>query len=577
MSTFIETIRRIISDPAVSSRNPLIDSSMITMLVDRVNALTPDVISWLSASDVTTTAPDQPTGSLAPNVARNAIALDTKGFEMRLSKFRDGLQSTPRKLRRRVPGAALFTTPADRARYVLADPTDGVLLLDQNLEIVRTFPNLLATGTVAGSQYANAQAATACTIGGIELMVIACGAPQHVVQIVNYATGAFVATIGQPGTAGLPAAPVVGLTDPVSVTVDEANSRLFIACRTGNPDTDITNSGFIAEFDITTAAAPVFIGYVAQGAGLYRLNNTQCRRPSDVFFVPTTGLLGAPPSRLWIANGLGDVAAFERSTLTDPWLPSLVLEAQGPDWTMGPDTLAVGGAPPPSFSENAIDVLTGSDSVTRLFVAASKTAQVEVFRVSLGSSDFPFGSHEATYGQRGIENSLPYGSLLRLYSTPAQPPLTYGLFSEATGVVADETTLPSDTTSSRILVVADADAGRMQRLRLPVYENNNVVTFGAQSSTVPVSVVGWFLPADAQFPPEFLTVEVRDPGAAATSSTAAIPATTWREVPKAGFSTPVSGPQMTRYQFRLRATLPRTAPIRQYALPALGTILRQSW
>jgi hypothetical protein len=91
-STFIETIRRIISDPAVSSRNPLIDSSMITMLVDRVNALTPGVTSWLTASDVTTMAPDQPTGSLAPNVARNAIVLDTKGFEMRLSKFRDGLQ-----------------------------------------------------------------------------------------------------------------------------------------------------------------------------------------------------------------------------------------------------------------------------------------------------------------------------------------------------------------------------------------------------------------------------------------------------------------------------------------------------
>lgn len=576
MSTFIETIRRIISDPAVTSRNPLIDSSMVAMLVDRVNALTPDVTSWLTASDVTTTAPDQPTGSLAPNVARNAIVLDTKGFEMRFSKFRDGLQSTPRKLRRRVPGDALFTTPLDRVRYVLADPTDGVLLLDQNLEIVRTFPNLIPSGVINDIEYANAQAAVACNVGGQELLVVACGAPQHVVQIYNYATGALEATIGTIGLPGLPSDVPVHLNDPTSVAVDETNSRLFITCRNGNVDGDTADAGFVAEFDISNLASIVFIGFVVAGAGLYRLNNGQCRQPSDVFFTPASALPGGPPARLWIANGLGDVAAFERPTVADLFAPSLVLEAQGSDWTMGPDTL-FSGSSPPSLSENAIDVFTGADGVSRLFVAASKTAQVEVFRVSLGSPEFPFGSHEATYGQRGIENSLPYGSLLRLYSTPMQPQLTFGLFTEATGVVADETTLPGDTAASRVLVVADADAGRVQRLRLPVYENTNVVTFNAQSSTVPVNVVGWFLPADAHFPPEFLTVEVRDPGAAATSTTAAIPATPWREVPKAGFSTPVIGPQMTRYQFRLRATLPRNAPIRQYMLPALGTILRQSW
>jgi hypothetical protein len=91
-STFIATIRRIISGPAVGSRDPFIDSSMTTRLVDRVSALAPAATSSPAASDVTTAAPDQPTGSLASNVARNAIVLDTKGFEMRLSKCRDGLQ-----------------------------------------------------------------------------------------------------------------------------------------------------------------------------------------------------------------------------------------------------------------------------------------------------------------------------------------------------------------------------------------------------------------------------------------------------------------------------------------------------
>lgn len=577
MYTFIETIRRIVADPAVTSRNPLIDASMVSMLVDRINALTPDVTTWFTAADVVTTAPDQPMGALSPNVTRNAVALNTKGFEMRLSKFRDGLQATPRKLRRRIPGDNMaFTTPTDRARYVLADPTDGVMLLDQNLEIVRSFPNLINSGFVVGNEYAKAQTAVSCLLNSAEMMVIACGAPQHVVQILNYATGALVATIGVPNVPGLPTDVIPALTDPVSVTVDEVNSRLFVACRSGNVGSDTANAGFVAEFDVSMPSSPVFVGFVVQGAGLYRLNNSQCRQPSDVFFTSTTGALGAPPARLWIANGLGDVAAFERASLTDPWTPSLVLEAQGPGWTMGPDKLAT-GTPPPVFAENAIDVATGSDGVSRLFVAASRTAQVEVFRVSTGSSEFPFGSHEATYGQRGVENSMSYGSVLRVYSTPMQPALTFGVFSEATGVVADETTLPGDSAPSRVLLVSDADAARVQRLCLPVYENSNTVTFAPQSTTVPVNIVGWFLPADAQFPSQFLTVEVRDPGAAASGSTPAIPASQWREVPRAGFSTAITGPAMTRYQLRLRATLPRTAPIGPYMLPALGALLRQSW
>jgi hypothetical protein len=265
---------------------------------------------------------------------------------------------------------------------------------------------------------------------------------------------------------------------------------------------------------------------------------------------------------------------LQRTLITDPWQPSLVLEAQGPNWTMGPDTVG-NGTPPPDFAENAIDVFTDSDSETRLFVAASRTAQVEVFRVSSGDTLFPFGAHEATYGQRGIETTMPYSAVLRVHSTPLQPKLTFSVFAQATGVVADETILQGDTDASSVILVADADAGRLQRLGLPVYEDANTVTFTGATASVPVSVVGWFLPADAQFPPEFLTVEVRDPGNATV--TPAIPATPWREVPKAGFSTPIVGPALSRYQFRVRATLPRTAAIQAYSLPAIGVLLRQCW
>jgi len=573
-STFIETLRRLLADPALATRNLIFDASMLTYFTDRVNALTADVTQWFGAPDVLTTGTGvTPTGALAPNVNKNAVELDIDGFDMRLSKFRDGLQSEPRKIRRRFPSDALPVTPAaDRVRYVMADTADGVLLLDQNLEIVRTFPGLISgPGPVAGAQYRDAECAVVATVATAELVFVACGATQHVVKIFNYATGALVATIGVAGTAGLPNTLIPGLTDPVSVSVDETNSRLFIACRTGTPPGATAANGFVCEFDITAPATPVFVGYVLFDAGLSRLNNSQCLRPSDVFHTPAGVGVGTPPARLWVANGLGDVAAFERPLLASPFVPSLVLEAQGQGYTLGPDTIVVAAT---DYAENALDVLTVA-SVSKLYVAASRAGQVEVFRVSAGDAAVPFGAHETTFGRRGIESTMPFNAVLRVYSTPQQPLLTFGVFSQATGIVADQTVLPGETAASDVLLVGDAEAGRLQRLRTSVYGSANTVTFAPQTSTVPVSVAGWFLPADTTFPPDVLTLEVRDPGDAVVVP--AIPATGWREVPRAGFSVPVQGPAMTRYQFRLRASLPRTTPVQAYRTGALGVLLRQAW
>ena len=580
-STFIETLRRLLADPSLSTKNTILDPSMLAYLTDRVNALTSDVTQWFGAPDVLTTGTGvTPTGALAPNTNKNAVYLDIDGFEMRLSKFRDGLQSSPRKIRRRFPSdVPPSTPPADRVRYVMADTADGVLLFDSNLEIVRTFPGLISgPGPITGSQYLGAECAAVGTIAATELMIIACGS-QDAVQILNYATGALVATIGTPGTPGLPSGAPVRLTDPVSVSIDETNTRLFIACRTGTPPGATASNGYVCEFNISTPASPVFVGYVLSDKGLSSLNNSECFQPSDVFFTPASALVGGPPYRLWVANGIGDVAAFERTLLTDPFTPSLVIEAQGQGYTLGPDKITV---LPADLSENALDVLTNATSgVSKLFIAASLVAQVEVFRVSLGDAAVPFGTHEETYGQRGIESTMPFNTVLRVYSTPLQPALTFGVFSQATGVVADSITLPGEAVASSVLVVADAEAGRVQRLRTEVYGSNNTVTFAGQTSTVPVSVVGWFIPADSTFPSEFLTLEVRDPGVTAdplaTPPIIGIPPSAWREVPRAGFSTPIQGPAMTRYQFRLRATLPRTAAVRSYQTGALGVLLRQSW
>src|SRR4051812_1725655 len=111
--TFIETLKRLLAEPALTTRNAVLDSTMLSLLTTRVEALTPDVTTWLSAGDVLTTG-DVPAGALAPNVLKNKVALDIDGFEFALSRFRDDVQPQPYKLRRRTPGGVVADTPSDR-------------------------------------------------------------------------------------------------------------------------------------------------------------------------------------------------------------------------------------------------------------------------------------------------------------------------------------------------------------------------------------------------------------------------------------------------------------------------------
>lgn len=569
-SAFTELLSRLLGDSALESKNTAYDASLQTYVQDRVAALSPDKVEWYGASEVDTTT-DTPTGSLEPDVGNNAIVLDTAGFQFSLSQFRDGVQRNPRRIRRRAPGIAVPAAAADRVRYIAAGPTDGVLLLDENLEIVKTFSNFEPTGApVAATNYNEAECAVAATptTAATEHLFVACGGTQHIVQIYNYATGSHVSTIGTPGTAGIPS---VGgdLTEPVAVAVDETNDLLFVACRSGDaPSSDGNSNGFVAEFDISNIAAPSFNQYHLFAGGLNKLNNTECERPSDLFFVPGASV---PEERLWVANGLGDVGVFARAGLGpgDDYQPTLVFEAVGPGYVLGAN-----GAVGAIESQNSIDVLTGSDGITRLYVTADLLGRVEVFRLE-GGTDLPVGAHEASYGFLGFENDLPYGVTLPVQSSNRDPLLTFGSFADSSGVVADELTLTGDSVTSRLLVVADRNAGRLQRLRVDVYEDLNTVTFDAQTSTVPVCPVGWFLPADATFHPDHLVLEVRDPGDATV--TPAIPATDWREVPQAGYSVPTQGAAMTRYQFRLRARLARTSPVQSYSTGAVGVLLRQQW
>lgn len=562
MSLLKTTLRRLLLDPALVTKNAFLDAATLTSLLGHVDSLTPDVTHWLTAAQAATAA-----GALVADTNTGAIRLATTGSQFATSRFRDGLQTTPRTIRRRRPNQATFVTPADRVRYVLADPTDGVLLLDENMEFVRTFPGL-ATAAPEAAEYRSAQCAVAFTINDVEYLAIACS-QDHVVKIFAYDAGfapaSPVATIGTLSSAGLPTAGSPLLDTPVSLAVDEDGERLFVCCADGLPTgAALLSEGFVAEFDISTVATPTFTKYVAFQRSGKRLNTGGVFRPSDVFF--TTALsMGADPL-VWVANGLGDVAAFREGPVA--WVPSLVLEAQGANYVLGPDLVTV---PDEEFATNKIDVFTGEDDITRLYVASSRAGTIETFHLA-GDSTSHFGAHVASYGRRGLESSMPYGTPLRAQTSFVQPPLTFGVFASADGVVADD-----DGATDSFLIVADAVSGRVQRLSLNVFLAENVVTFtaGIAAGNLPVQVVGWFLPPDATLPAEYVTVEVRDPGDATVTPT--IAAGPWRQVPPAGFTPPASPLLLTRYQFRVRVTLPGDAPVAAYSTPALGVIMRQQW
>jgi hypothetical protein len=559
--SFNQTLVLLLQDPAVTQKNALLQNATLQgQYVARAEAITQDVVIRLRVGDVLTASPNQPKGALERNYAKAAVELDTAGFKYALSKFRDGTHTTPRRIRRREPGDGLFTTPADRIRYVVADSSDGVTFLDANLEIVRTLPGLAPLATPSsGGQYQAAKGACAATLGATEYVFVACDS-RHIVQIYNLATGASVATIGVHATSGLPDdLPAARLTNPVSVTVDEANSRLFVVCSQGTA-TGATGDGFVCEFDVTAPATPVFVSYTLIASGLNRLNNAQVSEPSDAFFVPGATVADG---RLWVANGLGDVGVFARAALVDPFSPQLVLEAVGPDYVLGPDTTLTA-----TLANNSIDVLLGSDGSQRLFVAVDQLGVVEVFRVGGTVTSVAVGTKEATYGYHGFEDFLPYNVRLPPQASVHEPALTFGSLASPAGVVADELTLTGDTVVSKLLVVGDSQAGRLQRLNANIYDDVNEITFAAITFGVDTRIDGWAIAGS--LPPEYVFVDVRDPGDATV--TPVIPVGDYQEVSRLCGSTL---PAATRMQIRVRVKLPRTAPVTNYNIKELLLLLTQ--
>lgn len=553
------TFTLVLQDPQVQQRNALLSDAVLRAELNaQLEALTEAAPKRLVSTDVLVTGADAPTGRLVVDDARRSVALDVKGFGFGLSHFRDGVVQVPSILRRRSSAATPAVTPADRVRYVMADPGaanvgGGVFLLDQNMEVVRVFPGYRAATT----GYTEPTGAAVAMVGSVETIAIACE-EDHRVRLYNFATGVHIATIGT-GTAGLPSAMTPALSNPRSVAIDGANSRLFVACRAGAAgDSTAGDIGFVAEFDITTT--PTFIGYVVTGGGDRQLAYGKCLAPSDVLFVDNS---------LYIANGLGDVGRFTRTTISSPWLPNLSLEAVGPDYVLG-----LGNVDPTEtaqFAMNALDVVTVG-SGTKLFVGVSHLGSVEAFSLS-AVDDGWVGGHIGTYGKAVHEVTLPYTVDLSPQSPVRRPGLTLGGLNRPYGVVGDSITLPGDTEPSTVLLVSDggtgAGAGRLARINVDTYLDDNIVTFSPyKTGGANLSLDGWWL-LDGDLPMESCVLECRDPGDSTVSPT--ILPGPWQQIRRDCVSQLVA----PRFQFRLRVVLGATQAVKSYSTTGIGLMMTQ--
>ena len=558
LTTLKRTLTLVLQDPQIQQRNALLtDATLRAELVSQLDALTEASPKRLLAADALQTGSLAPTGRLVVDSARRSVVLDTKGFGFGLSRFRDGVVQTPSILRRRTPAVTPAATPADRIRYVMADPGagalgGGVFLLDENMEVVRVFPGYRA----ASNGYVAPTGAAVALLGAVETIAIACES-DHRVRVYNFATGAHIVTIGT-GIAGLPSVIVPLLTNPRSVTFDAANNRLFIACRDGSAgDASPGDVGFVAEFNITTIATPVFVGYVAVGGGDQQLAYGKCFAPSDVLFVDNS---------LYVSNGLGDVGRFARESISDPWLCNLSLEAVGADYVLGLGS--VDPVEPSQHAMNALDVVTIGGS-TKLLVGVSHLGSVEVF--SLSSADGWVGGHSGSYGHAVHEVSMPFGVDLSAQSPVRRPSLTLGGLNRPYGVVGDSLTLPGDDAASTLVLVSDSGSGvgsgRLARLNIGTYQDANIVTWDAIRGASDLSLDGWWL-LDGDLPMESCVLEYRDPG---DSTLNPVVPGEWQQVRRDCVSQIVAA----RFQFRLRVVLSAAQAVKPYSTTGIGLLMTQ--
>lgn len=479
-----------VKDPDFLRKNTTMQDPVLQgSLQLRVASLTPDYNLSFDYSDVINEV-----GALTVDQVDRSVRFLPSAAGFVVSSFREGVIDSPGKLTVRAePGAE---TPVDGVRYLCADATRGIVQIGELLNVVGVFPNFAATPSQSPTfAYTAPRAVQNFTIGGVEYVAVAMGAPHHIINIYAYATGAGVASIGQ---LGVPGVPPLGLSNPVALAFNPATNLLYVACTTGQPGGAVSSTGFVCTVDLTNPAVP--------GAPTL-LFNLCTRTDGSVLHNEVSGpkalAFDSFTTSLWIVNGNDEIGSVSLTTgLLNAFIP--IKSAQY------------------MFSGVTDIHIKQSISQRVLYVANSDYGNVV-------SYDLQAKRYSEVFGLRSIEdNSL------------SQDLLFFGSAGSVNGVLPDTVTI--DGESVDCIIVADSANKRMQRLDESAYSLENSVIFGSISLPVPVVVHGWSVVGDVTS--DMLQVEYRvrstDP---------------WHELPQEGFISPTTTLQV-RVQVKILPNRP---------------------
>lgn len=249
------TLRQAVSAESFRRNNLLYqDDTFLQALLDRIDALTPDISITQGFGDVISVL-----GMIEQDTTNSVMRFNTRGFTTTLSAFREGLINNPRKFWKRT------TAVGDHERYLLADRQGGILILNEEVEVLHRFPHFGAN--LAADEYDDASDCCTFTVGTTEYAAITMKS-HHICNIYEYSVdGAYQSRIG---SIDVPGDTSTLLNNPVGVACDETNSILYILCDEGQPAGATLNRGYIVSYDISTPATPAFIAhelfYVATGS-----------------------------------------------------------------------------------------------------------------------------------------------------------------------------------------------------------------------------------------------------------------------------------------------------------------------
>ncbi len=443
------TLRQALADTDFRRKNGVFqDDAYLQAYLDRVDSLTEDVAVTLGFGDIISSL-----GMLIQDTPNSAIKFDTRGFTTTLSAFREGVVDNPRKI--------WFRDVADSTdRYLISDRVGGVLVLNQEVELLNRFPNF-GTDLAGSDEYDDASACCTFSIGGTEYIAITMQS-HHVCNIYEYATGAYVSRIGVIDT---PDAIAGYLNSPIGVACDETNNLLYILNREGQPAGATLNRGFVVSYDISAIAAPVHAQDLFYYASTGSLLDLEVDTAADIFF--ENGLI-------WVTNGNNEVGAVDLSGATSRCVK--YIEATGSGYAL--------------HSPAQVFVQTTTGGFQYVYIANGAAGLIEKF-------DRRTLQHLDTFGYRALEDEL---NALNRMSTDV-----YGAIGYAQGVVADRVLLDGKETD--VLICADSLNKRLHRFNLNAYQVDNFVNFDWLEFSVPVSITGWTVGGD--IPTEMVTVHYR--------------------------------------------------------------------